>query len=113
MNKDQIVGEGQTLVGKGKAAFGEAVGSERLQAEGVVDQVTGAVQHGYGVAKDAVADFIGEAPGTLAIGAEKAREIGRRGEDAIRERLGDNGPVYVLAGAIAFLGLGIFALSRR
>lgn len=113
MNKDQIIGEGQNVVGKAKEALGDVVGSDRLQAKGVSDQITGAVQHGYGVAKDAVTDFISETPDALASGAEKAREIGRRGEDAIRERLGDNGPIYVLAGAVAFLGLGIFALSRR
>lgn len=113
MNKDQIIGQGQSVIGTGKEKLGDAVGSERLKADGVADQITGAVQHGYGVAKDVATDFFGEAPGALASGAEKAREIGRRGEDAIRERLGDNGPIYVLAGAIAFLGLGIFALSRR
>ncbi|MET0241362.1 MAG: hypothetical protein ABW184_15835 [Sphingobium sp.] len=93
--------------------WGEAIGSGRLKADGIADQITGAVQHGYGVARDAVADFVGEVPSSLTSGAEKACDIGRRGEEAIRERLGNNGTIYVIAAAIAFLGLGFFALGRR
>jgi len=113
MNEDQIIGEGRNLLGKGERAIGEVVGSERLEADGLLEQAKGAVQHGYGRAKEAVTDLVEEVPKALSHGAERARDIGHRGEEAIVRRLGDNGPIYVLAGAVAVLALGVFALARR
>lgn len=113
MDKDRIVGEGRNVVGKGKELLGEAVGDKSLESEGAVDRAAGAIQHGYGVAKDAVGDVASDARDLLPNAADRVRDIGRQGEEAIRNRLGDNGPIYVLAGAVALLAVGVFALSRR
>ena len=112
MNEDQIVGAGREMLGKAERGIGDATGSERLQGDGIVDQTIGAVQHGYGKAKDAIGEIVDDAPGAIAYVADRGREAGRRGNEAIRDRLGDNGPLYLIGGAIALLALGAFAISR-
>ena len=112
MNDDRIIGAGRDLLGKAERGIGDATGSDRLQGDGMVDQVTGAVQHGYGIVKDKVGDLVEDAPGAMAGAVSRTRELGRQGDEAVRERLGDNGPLYLLGGAIALLALGAFAISR-
>ena len=112
MNEDRIEGNVRSLVGEGEQALGKAVGSERLEGEGMVDQFSGAVQTGYGKAKDAVKRATEEAPVLLEHAAERGRELGRQGDEAIRERLGDRGSTIVAVGAFALLALGLFALVR-
>ena len=48
MNKDQIKGRMKKGKGKVKTAAGKAVGNERLQFEGKVDEAAGSVQAGLG-----------------------------------------------------------------
>lgn len=112
MNEDRIVGATRNIVGKAEHGLGDAVSSDKLKGDGIVDQVTGSIQHGYGQVKDAVADAIDDAPGALAGAVDRSRELGRKGEQAVRERLGDNGPLYLLAGAVALFAIGAFALTR-
>jgi hypothetical protein len=44
--------------------------------------------------------------------ADRGRALTRRFDTTVREALGEHGPVYVLAGAIGLVGLGLFALSH-
>jgi len=112
MNEDRVIGAGREMLGNAERGIGEATGSERLQGDGVADQVAGAVQHGYGKVKDAVAEVIDDTPSAIAGAVDQARSYGRHGNEAVRDRLGDNGPLYLVGGAIALFALGAFAFSR-
>jgi uncharacterized protein YjbJ (UPF0337 family) len=112
VNEDRIMGSARDVVRKAEHGLGDAVGSDKLKGNGLVDQATGTIQHGYGVVKDAVADAIDDAPGSLAGALDRGRELGRQGNEAVRDRIGDNGPLYLLAGAIAVFAIGAFALTR-
>lgn len=57
MNKDQISGNVDQVVGKIKQNAGETIGNEKLANEGVVDQMKGAVKEVWGNAKDAAAEI--------------------------------------------------------
>lgn len=56
MNKDQIKGRVEQAKGNVKEASGKIVGNDRLQTEGVADQLKGKVQAGYGDAKQNAKD---------------------------------------------------------
>ena len=112
MNEDRIVGAGRNMLGKAERTLGEAVGSEQLQGDGVVDQVAGAIQHGYGQLREVVNDALDDAPGAIVHAVDRGRELGRRGDRAVRDQLGEDGPIYLIGGAIALFALGAFALSR-
>jgi uncharacterized protein YjbJ (UPF0337 family) len=117
MNEDRILGTVRHGMGKAERVVGDAIDSERLEARGVVDQVAGAVQNGYGRIKDRVEDVIDEAPEAIgrAAGraADRARRLKRRGDDAVRDHWGDNGALYLLAGAAALVAIGFLAFRRR
>ena len=53
---DKIKGLGNEIVGGAKRNIGEAVGSPKLQAEGLAQEVKGKVQKAVGDAKDAAKD---------------------------------------------------------
>ena len=56
MNKDQVKGRVGQTTGKVKEMAGKVVGNEKLQSEGMADQVKGKVQAGYGDTKENVKD---------------------------------------------------------
>jgi uncharacterized protein YjbJ (UPF0337 family) len=56
MNKDQVKGRVEQTTGKVKEVAGKLVGNERLQTEGMADQVKGKVQAGYGDARENLKD---------------------------------------------------------
>ena len=56
MNKDQVQGRVDRTVGAAKEIVGKAVGNEKLESEGQVDQALGKVQAGYGDAKEKAKD---------------------------------------------------------
>ena len=112
MNEDRVIGAGRDMAGKVEWKVGDAVGDKDLQADGVIDRVAGVFQHGYGTARDAAADAIDGAPFMLDEAADRGRDLGRRIDAAVRQNLGDNGPLYILAGAIGLVGLGLFAVSQ-
>ena len=58
---DKIKGATNEAVGKAKQGIGEATGSERLQGEGVVQEVKGKGQQAMGDAKDAAKDAVDRA----------------------------------------------------
>ena len=61
MNKDQVKGRVEQTSGKVKEVTGKLVGNDRLQSEGMAEQVKGKVQAGYGDAKENAKDKINKA----------------------------------------------------
>ena len=53
MDKEHIKGAADTAVGKTKEAAGHVIGNKKLETEGKVDQVKGAVHNAVGDARDA------------------------------------------------------------
>jgi uncharacterized protein YjbJ (UPF0337 family) len=113
MNVDKIMGSGRRLAGKAESALGEAIGDEKMEMGGVIDQIEGAVQNGLGHLKDSARDIADAAPENLKRAAKRGRKAAHRANAEVRHRLGDDGPLYLLAGAIGLAALGAFALRRR
>ena len=61
MNKDQVKGRVEQTSGKVKEVTGKLVSNDRLQSEGMAEQVKGKVQAGYGDAKENAKDKINKA----------------------------------------------------
>ncbi len=59
MNNDVLEGEGRDVGGEIKETAGDVVGSPRLQAEGLTDQIAGKVQKATGRLRDAAAENVG------------------------------------------------------
>ena len=112
MNEDRVIGAGRDIAGKVEWKVGDALNDQDMQADGVVNRVAGAFQNGYGIARDAADDAVEVAPALLERAADHGRDLGRRVDTVVRENLGDNGALYLLAGAIGLVGLGLFAVSR-
>ena len=55
---DKIKGATNEAIGKAKQGIGEATGSDRLQGEGVIQEVKGKGQKAVGDAKDATKDAV-------------------------------------------------------
>ena len=55
---DKVKGATNEAVGKAKQGIGEATGSDRLQGEGVIQEVKGKGQQAMGDAKDAAKDAV-------------------------------------------------------
>ena len=58
---DKIKGTANEAIGKAKQGIGEATGSDRLQGEGVIQEVKGKTQKAVGDAKQAAKDTANEA----------------------------------------------------
>ena len=58
---DKVKGAANEAVGKAKQGVGEAVGSDRLQGEGVIQEVKGKGQQALGDAKEATKETIDKA----------------------------------------------------
>jgi uncharacterized protein YjbJ (UPF0337 family) len=58
---DKIKGATNEAIGKAKQGIGEATGSDRLQGEGVIQEVKGKGQKAMGDAKQAAKDAANEA----------------------------------------------------
>ena len=56
--EDKIKGATNEAVGKAKQGIGEAVGSDRLQGEGAVQEIKGKGQKAVGDAKEATKDAV-------------------------------------------------------
>lgn len=54
MNKDQVKGEWDTLVGKAKRAWGELTDDDILKAEGSSDKLFGFIEKKFGDTKEAI-----------------------------------------------------------
>jgi uncharacterized protein YjbJ (UPF0337 family) len=60
---DKIKGVANEAIGKAKQGIGEATGSDRLQGEGVIQEVKGKGQKAVGDAKQATKDAVNNAAG--------------------------------------------------
>ena len=60
---DKVKGATNEAIGKAKQGVGEAVGSDRLQGEGVIQEVKGKGQKAVGDAKQATKDAVNNAAG--------------------------------------------------
>ena len=58
---DKIKGGTNEAIGKAKQGIGEATGSDRLQGEGVVQEVKGKAQKAMGDAKEAAKEALDKA----------------------------------------------------
>jgi uncharacterized protein YjbJ (UPF0337 family) len=58
---DKVKGAANEAVGKAKQGVGQAVGSDRLQGEGVIQEVKGKGQKAVGDAKEATKDAVNKA----------------------------------------------------
>ena len=58
---DKVKGAANEAIGKAKQGIGEATGSDRLQGEGVIQEVKGKGQKAVGDAKDATKDAVNNA----------------------------------------------------
>ena len=58
---DKIKGNANEAIGKAKQGIGEATGSDRLQGEGVIQEVKGKGQKAVGDAKQATKDAVNNA----------------------------------------------------
>lgn len=56
MNKDQVKGQVKSMAGKAQEATGKLLDSKSQEAKGIKLKVEGAVQKGYGDAKEVVKD---------------------------------------------------------
>jgi len=61
MNQDQVKGRTTEAKGHVKEVAGKVVGSEKLKAEGRLDQATGKIQKNWGDAKEDVKDTLDDA----------------------------------------------------
>lgn len=58
MNKDEVNGTIDEVVGKAKRKAGQVTGSTKLQVEGMAQQTKGKVENAWGKTKDVVCDAI-------------------------------------------------------
>jgi uncharacterized protein YjbJ (UPF0337 family) len=58
MNRDELKGRKDQVVGKMKQAVGDLADDDRLRDEGVADEVAGNVQEGFGRARRKVGEAI-------------------------------------------------------
>jgi uncharacterized protein YjbJ (UPF0337 family) len=100
MNEDRVAGTARNLGGKVQEGFGRVTGDTKTQAEGLLNQATGAAQDLYGQAKDS---------------AGEAVEVVRRGavdaEDYVRHII-EQRP-YTTALAALCIGWVIGRMGRR
>jgi uncharacterized protein YjbJ (UPF0337 family) len=58
MNKDRVMGVVDEVVGNTKSKAGKLTGNNRLQVEGMAQQVKGKVENAWGKTKDAVHEVV-------------------------------------------------------
>ena len=58
---DKVKGAANEAIGKAKQGVGEAIGSDRLQGEGAVQEIKGKGQKSVGEAKQATKDAVNKA----------------------------------------------------
>jgi hypothetical protein len=109
VNTAQTESAATSAIGKAERALGNA----ETEALRIKDQVAGALLTGYEMAADSVSAAMDEAPAAFRKASSRAQKQVRRGNAEIKRQLGDDGPLYLLAGAIGLATLGIFALRRR
>lgn len=112
MNENIKIGAARDQVGKVEWAVGDAIGSSETRADAVIDRMAGVFEQGYGVAREAANDAVDAAPARIRLIREHGIELGRRADAGIRNSLGDDGILYLLAAAVGLVGVGLFAFAR-
>jgi uncharacterized protein YjbJ (UPF0337 family) len=100
MNEDRIAGTTRNLGGKVQEGFGRVTGDTKTQAEGLVNQATGAAQDLYGQAKDTAADA-----------AQVVRRSAADAEDFVRRTIEER--PYTTAFMALCIGWVIGRMGRR
>jgi uncharacterized protein YjbJ (UPF0337 family) len=100
MNEDRIAGTTRNLGGKVQEGFGRVTGDTKTQAEGLVNQATGAAQDLYGQAKDTAADA-----------AQVVRRSAADAEDFVRRTIEER--PYTTAFVALCIGWVIGRMGRR
>lgn len=113
MNEDRIEGTAKKLVGGAQEAIGDAIGNDRLEAKGLLNQATGVVQDGYGKVRDKVLDIIDDAPATARDAVDTGRDYYQRGAAAVTRTMGDNTALALLAAGAAGAALSWLMFRRR
>ena len=88
MNEDRIIGAGRNAAGALEKDLGNAIGSDRLVGDGLIDQVAGAFQHGYGKARDTVSISSTKRRRRFGAVTDRARDLGRQADHAVRRGIG-------------------------
>ncbi|MBI5091866.1 MAG: CsbD family protein [Candidatus Hydrogenedentes bacterium] len=65
MNWDQIKGNWKQLKGRAKEKWGKVTNSDRTIIAGQRDQLTGNLQHGYGVGKEKIEEAVDKLTGSM------------------------------------------------
>ena len=86
MNKDEITGKIEQVVGKTKQGVGEAVGSDKLANEGVAEQVTGAAKEIQDFRKEAATEKMDEKRGQISQAVTDAKKKAKEKIDEFKER---------------------------
>lgn len=88
MNENQSDGAAKVALGEFESAVGEAVGDDRMQASGIVRQVSGHAQEAVGTVQDVLGKVAGQAKAAASTASEAygrvsdtARDISRRVEE--------------------------------
>lgn len=120
MNEDEFKGGARYVGGKIEKAVGDTVSSRDWQVDGVVDQVAGGVQHGYGRAKSIIGDAIDSAPelaeearDRLKAAGEQAADIAQKQGKAAAETVRDTPAIWAVAAALGGYALAWFVHGRR
>jgi uncharacterized protein YjbJ (UPF0337 family) len=107
MNEDRIEGTVRNVAGTGKRVAGDLTGDKGLQAEGLVDQVTGQVQDQLGKAKDR----LGSVADTAQHLGSRVYDVGSKATHYVSENA-RGAPLITLAVGIA-IGYAIGAMVHR
>ncbi len=120
MNKDELQGGARYVGGKVEKSIGDAVDSRDWKVDGIVDQVAGAAQHGYGRARSVVNDAIDTAPDLaedarerLTAAGEKVVDAARKGGTAAVRTVEDTPLLWAAAAALVGYGLAWLVHGRR
>ena len=87
---DKIKGTANEAIGKAKQGIGEATGSDRLQGEGVIQEVKGKGQKAMGDAKEATKEAVNKAAAAANKNLDRSNAIGEN------RKAGPSGPAFLL-----------------
>jgi len=120
MNMEELVGSARSIGGKVEKTICDTIESREWQADGLVDQVAGEVQHAYGRATSIVGDVVGSAPELaergrdhLMAAGEHATAAVQRGSDAAIATVRERPAIWAIAGGVVALALAWLIHARR
>ena len=120
MNKDEFQGGARYVEGKVEKGIGDGVDSRDWTVAGMVDQVAGAAQHGYGRARSIVQDAIDGAPdlaeeagNRVKAAAGRLADTAERGGKAAAQTVQDSPVLWAVAAALGAYALAWFVHGRR